>query len=191
MPDHSAALFKAIDERRQDLVELTAELIRFPTINPPGEAYAACAEFLGRRLAKSGFEVRYVRGEGAPGDSDRYPRTNVIARREGRGPRPDRALQFAYRRRSGRWRLERRAVCRRRVRRQGLRPRQLRHEGRPRRFGDRRRRLDRRQSRVSTVPSKFQARSTRNPAASAASPILPARDFSPNPASITSSSPSR
>ena len=32
-------LFKAIDDRVDDLVALTADLIRFPTINPPGEAY--------------------------------------------------------------------------------------------------------------------------------------------------------
>ncbi|WP_336056689.1 acetylornithine deacetylase/succinyl-diaminopimelate desuccinylase family protein [Nitratireductor sp. CH_MIT9313-5] len=78
----------AIDERRQDLIALTVDLIRFPTINPPGEAYTPCAEFIGKRLGAAGFDVEYVRGEGTPGDSDRYPRTNVIARYEGKGPGP-------------------------------------------------------------------------------------------------------
>lgn len=77
-----------IDDRVDDLVELTCDLIRFPTINPPGEAYQPCAEFLGKRLAKRGFDIEYVRAEGAPGDSDIYPRMNVIARREGSGPGP-------------------------------------------------------------------------------------------------------
>lgn len=77
-----------IDDRVEDLVELTRDLIRFPTINPPGEAYQPCAEFIGKRLAKRGFEIEYVRGTGAPGDSDAYPRVNVIARREGSGPGP-------------------------------------------------------------------------------------------------------
>ena len=77
-----------IDDRVDDLVELTRDLIRFPTINPPGEAYQPCAEFIGNRLAKRGFEIEYVRGTGAPGDSDAYPRVNVIARREGSGPGP-------------------------------------------------------------------------------------------------------
>lgn len=72
-----------IDDRVDELVELTRDLIRFPTINPPGEAYQPCAEYIGRRLAKRGFEIEYVRGEGAPGDSDAYPRINVVARREG------------------------------------------------------------------------------------------------------------
>lgn len=77
-----------IDDRVDDLVELTCDLIRFPTINPPGEAYQPCAEFLGKRLSKCGFDIEYVRAEGAPGDSDIYPRVNVIARREGSGPGP-------------------------------------------------------------------------------------------------------
>jgi succinyl-diaminopimelate desuccinylase len=77
-----------IDDRVEDLVELTRDLIRFPTINPPGEAYRPCAEFIGNRLAKRGFEIEYVRAEGAPGDNDTYPRVNVIARREGSGSGP-------------------------------------------------------------------------------------------------------
>jgi len=81
-------LFETIDSSVDDLVALTADLIRFPTINPPGEAYTPCAEYLGRRLAKRGFQVEYIRGEGTPGDTDRYPRTNVVARKEGRSPGP-------------------------------------------------------------------------------------------------------
>lgn len=81
-------LFRAIEARTDDLVTLTADLIRFPTVNPPGDAYTPCAEFIGERMRRSGFETQLIRGEGAPGDSDRYPRTNVIARREGGKPGP-------------------------------------------------------------------------------------------------------
>lgn len=88
MRDIHEALKHGIDARRQELVELTCDLVRFPTVNPPGEAYTPCAEYIGRRLASRGFEIIYERGEGAPGDTDRYPRTNVIARREGRRPGP-------------------------------------------------------------------------------------------------------
>jgi len=76
-------LLKIIEARREELVELAQGLIRFPTINPPGEAYQPCAEFIGRRLGARGFTVNYVRAAGTPGDSERYPRINVIARREG------------------------------------------------------------------------------------------------------------
>ena len=76
-------LLKIIEARREELVELARALIRFPTINPPGEAYQPCAEFIGRRLGARGFAVNYVRAAGTPGDSERYPRINVVARREG------------------------------------------------------------------------------------------------------------
>lgn len=83
-----AKLSALIDARRDDVTQLTRDLIRFPTVNPPGEAYLPCAEFVGARLASQGFAVEYVRGEGAPGDTDRYPRWNVIGRREGTRPGP-------------------------------------------------------------------------------------------------------
>jgi succinyl-diaminopimelate desuccinylase len=79
-------LLKAVDDRVDDLVALTADLIRFPTINPPGEAYRPCAEYVGARLKKRGFEVEFIRAEGTPGDTDRYPRVNVVARFDGRSP---------------------------------------------------------------------------------------------------------
>lgn len=75
-----------VEASSDDLVRLTADLIGFPTVNPPGEAYTPCAEYLGWRLKRTGFDVSYIRGLDAPGDTDRYPRTNVVGRREGRGP---------------------------------------------------------------------------------------------------------
>jgi succinyl-diaminopimelate desuccinylase len=88
----SAALIgrlrSSIEARREELVDLSRELIRFPTVNPPGEAYRPCAEFIGRRLARRGFTVEYVRAEGTAGDSEQWPRINVIARRESGLPGP-------------------------------------------------------------------------------------------------------
>lgn len=81
--DPTDHLFKTIDQRHDELVELTRALIRFPTVNPPGEAYRPCAEFIGERLRARGFTVDYVHAAGTPGDNERYPRINVIARREG------------------------------------------------------------------------------------------------------------
>lgn len=71
---------------RDELIALTQDMIRIPTINPPGDAYRPCAELIGERLRKQGFAVEYLRAEGALGDSDRYPRTNVVARIEGQQP---------------------------------------------------------------------------------------------------------
>ena len=82
------AVLREIDAREAEIVALARDLIRFPTVNPPGEAYRPCAEFLGERLKRRGFQVSYVRAEGTPGDSDKYPRINVVARYEGTGPGP-------------------------------------------------------------------------------------------------------
>ncbi len=79
------SLFARIDDQRDALIALTQDLIRIPTVNPPGEGYLPCAQFLGERLKRSGFDVSYVRAEGAIGDSDRYPRTNVVARYDADG----------------------------------------------------------------------------------------------------------
>ncbi|APF37790.1 succinyl-diaminopimelate desuccinylase [Chelatococcus daeguensis] len=81
-------VLEAVRDRRDELAALTADLIRIPTVNPPGENYRDCAEFVGERLRRRGFDIAYVRAEGTPGDSDRYPRWNVIARKEGARPGP-------------------------------------------------------------------------------------------------------
>ncbi len=88
MTENIERVMRTIEERREELVALTQELVRFPTTNPPGMAYRECAEAIGQRLKKRGFTIEYVRGEGAPGDNDRYPRINVVARREGSGAGP-------------------------------------------------------------------------------------------------------
>ncbi|MGB7285832.1 MAG: acetylornithine deacetylase/succinyl-diaminopimelate desuccinylase family protein [Salaquimonas sp.] len=88
MKDLYSRIFTGIESRRAELISLTQDLVRFPTINPPGDAYTPCANYIGERLAKFGFEVQYIRGQDTPGDSDRYPRTNVIARKEGKRPGP-------------------------------------------------------------------------------------------------------
>lgn len=81
-------LSAAIDQRRDEMIALTQELIAVPTINPPGEAYTDCAELIGKRLQRRGFDVEYIRGLGSPGDTDRFPRTNVVCRYEASRPGP-------------------------------------------------------------------------------------------------------
>ena len=69
--------------RQDDLVALTRDLIRIPTVNPPGEDYLPICEMIAARLGRTGFVCRLLRAEGTPGDSDRHPRWNLVARREG------------------------------------------------------------------------------------------------------------
>ena len=75
-----------IERRRDDLVRLTQALVRIPTMNPPGRHYREICEFLDHRLSGAGFASELIRAEGTPGDSQSYPRWNIVARREGRAP---------------------------------------------------------------------------------------------------------
>jgi succinyl-diaminopimelate desuccinylase len=75
-------------DRRDEIVALTRDLVRIPTVNPPGDAYAPCALLLGERLRRRGFAIQYLRARGTPGDTDRHPRVNVVARLEASRPGP-------------------------------------------------------------------------------------------------------
>ncbi|KCV81384.1 succinyl-diaminopimelate desuccinylase [Actibacterium atlanticum] len=73
----------AVEARRDDMVALCADLIRIPTLNPPGLNYREVCSYLAERLAKSGFKVEMIRAEGAPADSAKHPRWNIVARYAG------------------------------------------------------------------------------------------------------------
>ncbi len=79
-------LSAAITAKRDDLIALTQDLIRMPTLNPPGRDYLLICEYLDSRLSAHGFETQMIRAHSTPGDSDKYPRWNIIARREGAHP---------------------------------------------------------------------------------------------------------
>jgi len=80
-------ILSEVDRAADEIVEFTADLVRIPTVNPPGEEYDACAHFLGDFLKRRGFEIEYVEAEGRPEHTARYPRVNVIGSRRG-GPGP-------------------------------------------------------------------------------------------------------
>jgi succinyl-diaminopimelate desuccinylase len=78
----------AADACADEIVEFTSALIRIPTVNPPGNHYTECAEFIGQRLATCGFAIDYVAAEGRSEHTASHPRVNVIGRRAGRTARP-------------------------------------------------------------------------------------------------------
>ncbi|MBC6438525.1 MAG: acetylornithine deacetylase/succinyl-diaminopimelate desuccinylase family protein [Rhodobacteraceae bacterium] len=82
----SAALLQAVAVRRDDLIALTRDLIRIPTLNPPGRNYREICDLLAARLRTSGFTVELIRALGTPADSARYPRWNLVARYAGAHP---------------------------------------------------------------------------------------------------------
>ncbi|MDE0358723.1 MAG: acetylornithine deacetylase/succinyl-diaminopimelate desuccinylase family protein [Gammaproteobacteria bacterium] len=71
-----------LEAARDEIVAFTADMIRIPTVNPPGECYRDCAELIGRRLQATGLAVEYVEAEGRLEHTAQHPRVNVV----GRGP---------------------------------------------------------------------------------------------------------
>ncbi len=86
MVDARERVLSEVDRAAEEVVELCCELIRIPTVNPPGENYRECAELLGNRLKSAGMSVQYLVAEDHPDHSARYPRVNVLGRLDGGRP---------------------------------------------------------------------------------------------------------
>ncbi|WP_370255350.1 acetylornithine deacetylase/succinyl-diaminopimelate desuccinylase family protein [Nioella sp.] len=78
-------LYAEIAAREAELIQLTQDLVRIPTLNPPGRHYHDICDFLGARLRRKGFHVDLIRAHGAPADSEKYQRWNMVARHQGAG----------------------------------------------------------------------------------------------------------
>ena len=78
-------LYAEIAAREAELIQLTQDLVRIPTLNPPGRHYHDICDFLGARLRRKGFHVDLIRARGAPADSEKYQRWNMVARHQGAG----------------------------------------------------------------------------------------------------------
>lgn len=81
-------LMAEIDSAADEMVEFTADMVRIPTVNPPGDSYVECAEFIGKRLKAFGFQVDYPVATGRPEHTVSHPRMNVVGLRQGQSMRP-------------------------------------------------------------------------------------------------------
>ena len=81
-------IFSAVDAAADEIVAFACDLIRIPTVNPPGIGYEECARLLGARLEQCGFSVEYFPAEGRPEHTPAHPRLNVVGTRSGGSPRP-------------------------------------------------------------------------------------------------------
>lgn len=68
----------AVEALADEVVDFTRDLVRVPTINPPGEFYEDCARLIGDRLQRFGFEVDYPVAEDRPEHTAAHPRMNVV-----------------------------------------------------------------------------------------------------------------
>ena len=82
------SVLEEVEALQDELVDFLVELVRVPTVNPPGEAYEDCARLIGERLTRSGFEIEYHPAEGRPEHTRTHPRLNVVGARRGAGGGP-------------------------------------------------------------------------------------------------------
>jgi succinyl-diaminopimelate desuccinylase len=87
-PSPTTRVLSEIDRARDEMVQLVVDLVRIPTVNPPGDGYRECAGLIGRQLERSGFDVEYLVPEDRPEHSSRHPRVNVFGTRRGHGAGP-------------------------------------------------------------------------------------------------------
>ena len=76
-------IVEQVDVLREDMLTFLRELIRIPSVNPPGNEYLSCARLVSDRLKTLGFETRYVTAENHPDHTRECPRVNVVARLPG------------------------------------------------------------------------------------------------------------
>lgn len=79
---------RSVEEIQEEMITFLQELVRVPTLNPPGERYIEGAELIGNRLKQFGYEVDYIAAEGLSEHTEAHPRVNVFGRMAGSVPRP-------------------------------------------------------------------------------------------------------
>jgi succinyl-diaminopimelate desuccinylase len=70
-----------VERLADEIVAFTQALVRMPTVNPPGEAYADCAALIASMLRELGYEVETLPAHGMVEHTLEHPRLNVVGRR--------------------------------------------------------------------------------------------------------------
>jgi succinyl-diaminopimelate desuccinylase len=87
-PSVRERVLAAASDVTEEALDFAAALVRIPTVNPPGEAYADAARVIAERLERGGFAVRVLPAEGRPEHTERHPRPNVLGVLEGEASGP-------------------------------------------------------------------------------------------------------
>jgi succinyl-diaminopimelate desuccinylase len=88
MPSAADRILAAVADARDEIIACTADLVRVPTVNPPGAEYPTCAGVIARWLRRCAFDVSLHAADGRPEHTASHPRINVVGRRTGRQLRP-------------------------------------------------------------------------------------------------------
>jgi len=86
--DVQESVCRSVEETRAEMVAFLQELVRIPTVNPPGAGYIDGAELIGRTLKQFGYETHLIAAEGSAEHTAQHPRVNVLGRLKGSRPRP-------------------------------------------------------------------------------------------------------
>jgi succinyl-diaminopimelate desuccinylase len=75
-----------VDALADEMVDFTRALVRIPTVNPPGDCYAECADFIRAHLCRLGYHVETLAAEGLAEHTPEHPRINVVGTLGSGGP---------------------------------------------------------------------------------------------------------
>ena len=78
-------VLQQIEAATEEIIALAADLVRIPTVNPPGEEYCAAAELIADHLRRGAMEDEFHRTARRLGGP---PRPNVVGLLEGDSPGP-------------------------------------------------------------------------------------------------------
>ena len=57
----------SVDSLQEEILSFLQGLVAIPTINPPGENYVVCAEYIGAKLGEFSYDISYVSAYGTAG----------------------------------------------------------------------------------------------------------------------------
>jgi succinyl-diaminopimelate desuccinylase len=87
-------VLQQVDRLTPEMVAFTQALVRIPTVNPPGDCNAECAEVIARTLQDLEYCVEVLPAEGLPEHTPEYPRINVVGTLPGDRGAEQKTLHF-------------------------------------------------------------------------------------------------
>lgn len=83
-------LLKTIDEMRDEIIGLTADFVKIPNVNPPGNKYPEFTDFYIAKTKEFGLEAQLIKVPTKKVDEMGYdlPRTNALAKLKGNKGKP-------------------------------------------------------------------------------------------------------
>ena len=79
-------VLRMVDALSDEMVAFTREMVRIPSLNPPGECYTQCAQLIANKLSQLGYAVEALPAQGLTEHSAQYPRPNIIGVLKRGGP---------------------------------------------------------------------------------------------------------